>query len=147
MPQIVAAVCYAQLKNAKKIVRRRKMVAKYFSDAIKNSKCLIEQLKPKGRDHTHYTFSARYFKKKNFKWKDLYNSYKSKTGNGFYGACVCPHLEPSIKSYMKTSKGTLPVSEKIQKQIIQFKTNYRDLREAKKNAIELKKILEKIDRQ
>tara|TARA_A100001015_G_C15007290_1_gene721323 strand:- start:788 stop:934 length:147 start_codon:yes stop_codon:yes gene_type:complete len=48
---------------------------------------------------------------------------------------------------LKTSKGTLPVSEKIQKQIIQFKTNYRDLREAKKNANVLKKILEKIDRQ
>ena len=147
MSQIVAAVCYAQLKNAKKIVRRRKRVAEYFRNAIKNSKSLIEQLKPKGRDHTHYTFSARYFEKKNFKWKDLYNSYKSKTGHGFYGACVCPHLEPSIRSQLKTSKGTLPVSEKIQKQIIQFKTNYRDLREAKKNANVLKKILEKIDRQ
>ena len=29
-------------------------------------------------------------------------------------------------------KNFLPVAEKIQKQIMQFKTNYRDMREAKK---------------
>ena len=39
----------------------------------------------------------------------------------------------------------LPVAEKIQKQILQFKTNYRDLNEAKKNAGILKDILENIE--
>ena len=37
MPQIVAAVCYSQLVNVKKIVSKRVKVAKYFSKAIKNS--------------------------------------------------------------------------------------------------------------
>lgn len=162
MPQIVAAVCYAQLKNVKKIVARRIKVANYFSKAIKKSKILIEQKKPINTKHSHYTFAVRLIDNKKIKWKQLYNIYKSKTGHGFYGACVCPHLEPSIKKYMKkygclnckknffnncfcTKKNFLPVAEKIQKQIIQFKTNYRNLNEAKNNANILKKILEDLE--
>ena len=161
MPQIVAAVCYSQLVNVNKIVNRRVEVAKYFSKAIKDSKILIEQYTPKNTKHTHYTFAAKLVNNKKVKWKQLYNIYKSKTGDGFYGACVCPHLEPSIKSHLNkvgskkcnwkkkkcfcTKIGYLPIAEKIQKQIIQFKTNYRDLNVAKKNSKILKTILNQID--
>lgn len=162
MPQIVAAVCYAQLKNAKKIVKRRVEVAKYFSKAINKSKILIEQKKNNLTKNSHYTFACRLINNKKIKWKELYNIYKSKTGHGFYGACVCPHLEPAIRNYMKknrcynckidtvkkcfcTKKNFLPVAEKIQKQIMQFKTNYRDMREAKKNAKKLSNILKIIE--
>ena len=164
MPQIVAAVCYSQLSSARKIVQRRIKVANYFSQAIKKSKILIEQKKPKNTKHSHYTFSARLISSKKNKWKDIYNIYKSKTGHGFYGACVCPHLEPAIINHMKkvgcynckktlskkcycTKKGFLPVAEKIQKQIMQFKTNYRNLDEAKKDANSLKNIINKIENQ
>jgi len=162
MPQIVAAVCYAQLKNVKKIVQKRVKVANYFSEAIKDSKLLIEQKKTKNTNHSHYTFSARLINSKKKKWKDIYKIYKSKTGHGFYGACVCPHLEPAIKNHMRrigcyncrristgcfcTKKGFLPIAEKIQKQILQFKTNYRNLDEAKKNSKILKKLLEEIEK-
>ena len=44
-----------------------------------------------------------------------------------------------------TKKGFLPVAEKIQKQIMQFKTNYRNLDEAKKNAKILKNIINEIE--
>ena len=44
-----------------------------------------------------------------------------------------------------TKKGFLPVAEKIQKQILQFKTNYRNLNEAKKNSKILKKLLREIE--
>jgi perosamine synthetase len=161
MPQIVAAVCYAQLKNVRKIVKRRIKVADYFSLAIKDSNILIEQKKPKNTKHSHYTFSARLVSNEKIKWKEIYNIYKSKTGHGFYGACVCPHLEPSIKTFMKkngcfnckkisagcycTKKGFLPIAEKIQKQIMQFKTNYRNLHEARINAKILNRILKKIE--
>jgi perosamine synthetase len=160
MPQIVAAVCYSQLKNVKKILKKRIKVANYFSRAIKNSNILIEQKKPKNTKHSHYTFSARLINNKRNMWKDIYSIYKAKTGHGFYSACVCPHLEPAIKMHMKrvgcyncqkkstgcycTNKGFLPVAEKIQKQIMQFKTNYRNLNEARKNAKILKQVLNKI---
>ena len=162
MPQIVAAVCYSQLVNVKKIVSKRVKVAKYFSEAIKNSSTLVEQKTPKYCSHTNYTFAAKLIDKK-IKWKNLYNLYKSKTGDGFYGACVCPHLEPSIKSHLNkigcrkckwkknkcfcTVKGYLPIAERIQKQIIQFKTNYRNLNEAKKKANILKRLIRNLENQ
>ena len=75
--------------------------------------------------------------------------YKKLGGDGFYGACVCPHLEPSIMKYLKKSKYThkihTPNAELIQKQIMQFKTNYRDLNEAKEKAMILRLLITKID--
>ena len=161
MPQIVAAVCYSQLVNVKKIVSKRVKVAKYFSKAIENSNILVEQKTPKYCTHTNYTFAAKLVSKK-IKWKKFYNLYKSKTGDSFYGACVCPHLEPSIKSHLNktgcskcnwkkdkcfcTKKGYLPVAEKIQKQIMQFKTNYRDPLIAKKKSLILQKLINGIEK-
>ena len=72
MPQIVAAVCFSQLKNVKKIVNKRVKVAKYFREAIKNSKILIEQKTPRYCSHTNYTFAAKLIDKK-IKWKNVYN--------------------------------------------------------------------------
>jgi perosamine synthetase len=150
MPKIVAAVCYAQLKNYKKIINNRIQVAKIFRDVIKNCDWLLEQKIPKGFKHTHYTFSARYIgqKKFNISWKNFYNQYKKMGGDGFYGACVCPHLEPSLRNFFKKKSwkiNKLNVSEKIQKEIMQFKTNYRNLDEAKKKANILSKLINKIN--
>ena len=48
--------------------------------------------------------------------------------------------------FKPTKKNFLPVAEKIQKQIMQFKTNYRNLNEAKHNAVILKKILNNLEK-
>tara|TARA_B100000131_G_C18083727_1_gene599248 strand:+ start:252 stop:1493 length:1242 start_codon:yes stop_codon:yes gene_type:complete len=150
MPQIVAAVAYAQLKNSKNILKKRINSAKYFRDAIKGCDWLVEQKIPKNCKHSHYTFSVKFLKenlKKKISWKYIYKNYKLLGGDGFYGACVPIYLEPSIKNYLKkkSSVHKLPNVEKIQKQIMQFKTNYRDLDIAKKKALILKKLISKIE--
>ena len=141
MPQIVAAVCLAQLKNAKKIVSKRRNVANIFRKQIKNCNWLIEQKIPKNVKHSHYTFAVKFIKenlKKKVTWKKFYKKYKDFNGDGFYGACVTPHLEPPIKKFFKLKKWKIPKlnnAEKIQKQIMQFKTNYRDLDVAKRKSL------------
>jgi perosamine synthetase len=151
MPNIVAAVCLGQLESYKSIISRRQKVAKLFRNAIEGCSWLVEQKIPVYSSHTHYTFSVRYFGNDYFKlnWKSFYNMYKKLGGDGFYGACVCPHLEPSIMKYLKKSKYThkihTPNAELIQKQIMQFKTNYRDLNEAKEKAMILRLLITKID--
>ena len=149
MPKIVAAVCLAQLQRFNKIINRRVKVAKIFRQAIKNCNWLIEQKIPKGNKHTHYTFSLRYLEMKilGLSGKVFIKNTKKMGGDGFYGACVCPHQEPSIKNFFKKSWKikSLPVSEKIQKEIMQFKTNYRDLETAKRKASILKKLIKKIN--
>ena len=141
MPQIVAAVCLAQLKNAKKIVSKRRNVANIFRKQIKNCNWLIEQKIPKNVKHSHYTFAVKFIKenlKKKVTWKKFYKKYKDFNGDGVYGARVTPHLEPPIKKFFKLKKWKIPKlnnAEKIQKQIMQFKTNYRDLDVAKRKSL------------
>ena len=147
MPQIVAAVCLGQLDSYKSIIARRRKVAAMFRKAIKGCKWLVEQEIPDNVMHTHYTFAVRYLGAKHLKlsWKGFYNKYLKLGGDGFYGACVCPHLEPSIIDYMKSTKYnkkiSTPIAEKIQKEIMQFKTNYRDLEIAQRKAKILKKLI------
>ncbi len=136
MPQIVAAVCLAQLKNANKIVGKRKKVAAIFRKKIKNCSWLVEQKVYKNFEHSHYTFAIKLINK-TIKWKDFYKKYKQLGGDGFYGACVPPHLEPPIKNFFKKNAWKIPKSknaELIQKQIMQFKTNYRNFDLAIKKA-------------
>lgn len=151
MPNIVAAVCLGQLQSYKSIISRRQKAAAIFRQSIHGCDWLVEQGNPKKYSHTHYTFALRYLGEEYFgvPWKRFYNEYKKLGGDGFYGACVCPHLEPSILEYIKKSKYkhkiSTPVAEKIQKQIMQFKTNYRDLETAQIKATILKKLIKKFD--
>ena len=161
MPQIVAAVCYSQLSSVKFIVNRRIQVAKLFRKAIKNCKWIVEQKIQNNVRHTHYTFAFKYLGKEhlNVSWKEFYNKYKSFGGDGFYSACVPINLEPSLVKYFRTncpsdckfkiktkecqciSKNLIPNAFKLQKQIMQFKTNYRNLHEAREKALILKKVI------
>ena len=56
-------------------------------------------------------------------------------GDGFYGSCQVPYLEPVFKSFeingSTYNNGMCPVAESIQSKVMQFKTNYRDLDLAK----------------
>ena len=152
MPNIVAAVALGQLESYKSIISRRQKVAAIFRKTIKNCDWLTEQHIPDNCIHTHYTFAVRYLgdKKLGLPWKSFYNKYLKSGGDGFYGACVCPHLEPSILSYIKNTnykkKISTPIAEKIQKEIMQFKTNYRDLKVAQSKANILKKIIDKLSK-
>ena len=150
MPKIVAAVCLAQLQKYKKIINNRIKVAKIFREAIKNCAWLNEQKIPKGFKHTHYTYSLRYLGNKNLNvsWKEFYKKYKKRGGDGFYGACVCPHQEPSIENFFKKNSWRIkavPTAERIQKEIMQFKTNYRNIDTAHKKANILKKLIKDLN--
>jgi|TARA_Y100000992_G_scaffold270041_1_gene210149 perosamine synthetase len=152
MPNIVAAVSLGQLESYKSIISRRQKVAAIFRKAIKGCNWLQEQNIPNNCTHTHYTFAVRYSGDKHFglSWKSFYNKYLKLGGDGFYGACVCPHLEPSIQQYIKNSgynkKISTPIAEKIQKEIMQFKTNYRDLEIAQQKANILKKLINSLNK-
>lgn len=166
MPQIVAAVCYGQLQRYKEILNKRIEVANIFLSAIKNSKILIPQNYNYKATHSYYTFPVKYLGMEiyNISWKKFYQMYIELGGDGFYSACKPIYLEPSIQAYFKNypsqgknhnkklmkycinNIGKAPITEKIQKQIMQFKTNYRDLNEAKRKANILSKLISIIEK-
>lgn len=149
MPEICAAVGLGQLERLDELVARRQQVAALFLSAIEGCDWLVPQFVPNEFVNSYYTFAVVYHGAYSFglTWKEFYNVYIANGGDGFYGACVIPYLEPALRDFHKVSlKGKCFVAEKLQKQIMQFKTNYRDLSLAKKKANALRNLIESIEK-
>ena len=64
-------------------------------------------------------------------------------GDGFYAPVMIPYLEPSLKYMIKDKNINCPIAENLQQNTMCFKTNYRDLNEAKKQIDILLNLLER----
>jgi len=137
MNDVSAAVALGQLDRIDQIVNRRKEIGQMFLEATADVDWFIPQHTPEGFEHAYYTFSADYRGEEShgISWKSFYKQYKEIGGDGFYGAVAIPYLEPSLigKTYgdIKFESGLCPVAEGLQKRMMCFKTNYRDLDLAK----------------
>ena len=88
-------------------------------------------------------------------WQEFRKEYVEMGGDGYYGAWSVPYLEPVISERtfakrlpavyenVRYEEGLCPTAEKIQKQIMQIKTNYRDLELAKQKADVLHRLIRK----
>ena len=152
MNAISAAVGMAQLERVEHIVARRQACARLFLEAIAGCKWTIPQTVMENIEHSFYTFAIDYRgeSEHGVKWKEFYNRYLEMGGDGFYGCVVTPYLEISMrgKNYggVVMEEGLCPKAELLQKRIMQFKTNYRDLGIAKKKAELLSKLIDIIGR-
>lgn len=152
MNAISAAVGLAQLERAEFIVERRKKSAAIFKAAVENCGWMIPQEAPEGFEHSYYTFAVDYrgLEHRGIKWKDFYNMYVEQGGDGFYGNVAVPYLEPAL--YNKKfgdvilKEGLCPIAEQLQKRIMAFKSNYRDLNVATEKANILSRLIDKIGR-
>jgi perosamine synthetase len=157
MPEFNAAIALAQLENAKKLQQLRVDSASIFLEVIQEADFLIPQKIPENTTHSFYTLGVLYKGKESIgvSWQDFRKAYVESGGDGIYGAWSIPYLEPVMleKKYMKHypemysevvfEEGLCPVAERVQKEIMQFKTNYRDLTLAKKKANILKDVINK----
>jgi perosamine synthetase len=103
---------------------------------------LIPQFVPEGYTNTYYTLGVVYEGDKSIdvSWEEFRKAYINNGGDGIYGAWSVPYLEPMITERqfvkrcpwvyenVKYEKGLCPVAESVQPKIMQFKTNYRDLK-------------------
>ena len=158
MPEFTAAVAYAQLERVDELVKLRQDTAKLFMDVM-TQECdyLIPQYTPEGYENTYYSLGVVYEgeEKTGVSWEDFRKTYVEMGGDGFYGAWSVPYLEPMIADRVfanrlpeiyrdvKYEEGLCPVAERIQKKIMQFKSNYRDLELAKIKADILAKTIRK----
>jgi perosamine synthetase len=151
MSEVSAAVGLAQFERIDAIVERRIAVANIFLKAVQNVEWIVPQFIPKNYKHSHYTFSFEYKGSEllGIRWKEFYNMYVERGGDGFYSACVVPYLEPVFQEHECYKeiykKGMCPTAEDLQKKIMQFKTNYRSLEDAKKKANILKELIINIE--
>jgi len=152
MNPISAAVGLAQFERVEQIVGRRRAVAALFLEAVKGCGWALPQIVPEGYEHSYYTFSIDYRgdAERGVSWKDFYRRYKEKGGDGFYGVCMIPYLEPALRGKtfggVRLDAGLCPKAEAAQQRIMQFKTNYRDLDVAKEKAAILAELIDEIGR-
>jgi len=150
MSEVSAAIGLAQFERIDDIVDRRITVANIFNEAVSGCDWIVPQFIPEGYKHSHYTFSFEYKGNEalGISWKDFYNRYVEMGGDGFYSACIVPYLEPVFQNhecYQEIyTKGMCPVAEDLQKKIMQFKTNYRSLKDAQNKANILKNLITKL---
>ncbi|MBT4370706.1 MAG: hypothetical protein HOD18_09150, partial [Candidatus Marinimicrobia bacterium] len=155
-----AAIAFSQLENAEELHQLRIDSANIFLDVIKEADFLVPQKTPKNCTNSYYTLGVLY--KGDYSigvsWAEFRKAYVDSGGDGVYGAWSIPYLEPVMleRRYVKRcpevydniyyNQGICPVAEKIQKQLMQFKTNYRDLELAKEKAEILRKVIRKFNR-
>ncbi len=155
MPEFTAAVAYAQLERVDELVKLRQETAQIFIEVMKACDFLIPQKTPDGYINSYYSLGTRYLgeEKLGVSWQEFRKKYVEMGGDGYYGAWSVPYLEPVIseRKYAKRlpdvyadirfEEGLCPVAEKVQRQIMQIKTNYRDLELAKQKADILYKLI------
>jgi len=155
-----AAIALAQLERGEDIVGMRIKSAKLFTDVMAESDFLIPQKVPEGCINSYYTLGVLYKGEESIgvSWSDFRKAYIEAGGDGIYGAWSVPYLEPLMKErkYVKRcpwvyenvyyKPGLCPVAERVQKQLMQFKTNYHDIKLAEMKADILHKVIKKFTR-
>lgn len=157
MPEFAAAVASAQLERVEEFVRLRQESAKIFMEAIADCPYMTAQENLPDTINTYYSLGIVYDGEEaiGIPWADFRKEYVEMGGDGFYGAWSVPYLEPvmaegifkkrlpAVYGDIHYEEGLCPHAERVQKKIMQFKTNYRDLDLAKQKAEVLKKLIQK----
>jgi len=113
---------------------------------------MVPQAIPSFCTHSYFTFAVNYGGEaaRSVSWKDFYDRYKAMGGDGFYAAWSVPYLEPALQNRIYAGRvlgpGLCPQAEALQRRLMQFKTNYRDLDVAERKAAILSDLIDSIGR-
>ena len=146
------------MENIDEFVDLRIKSANLFLDALDGCDFLTAQFIPKYSDNSYWALGLKYSGEEKYgvSWFDFRRLYMENGGDGVYGAWSVPYLEPlmqnmtfierypQIYNNLSYQRGLCPVAEKIQKQMMVFKTNYRDIRLARQKAHALSKTIKEI---
>lgn len=158
MPEVAAAIGLAQVERINFFLSKRIQMGNKFRQVIKKRKSdiLINQHIPKKFKHSFYTFPCLFNGKKyGISWQEFRKKFISLGGDGIYAAWQTVNNEPAFKRVRKNGlySGSMKISnsygwgdvknaEKIQKKMMQFTTNQRNLIEMKKQENSLIRVLD-----
>jgi len=158
MPEFNAAIALAQLERLDYLVEMRVKAANMLIEVMSTCDYLKPQKTPTGYTNSYWSLGVVYngFESIGVTWEEFRKAYINEGGDGFYGAWSVPYLEPVIaeRKFVKRcpeiykninyEQGLCPVAERIQPQIMQFKTNYRAPEIIEKKAESLLKTIRKL---
>jgi perosamine synthetase len=162
LPEVAAAIGLAQLERLDEYVARRQAIAAMYGAAIEGCAYLVPQWVPDGTVNSYYTYAMVYEGEASIgvPWVDFRRKYIELGGDGFYAAWQVTYNEPVIRDMAFYGKGCpvhcplyegpriewgpglCPVADRLQPRLMQLKTNYGDLDEAKRKADALRRTIE-----
>ena len=150
MSELQAAVALGQLERAQELVQNRIEVAKIFDEAIKGQTLLKRQAEPEGYKNSYWAYCLVLdTDNPDVDWYRFRDLFQKNGGDGYYAAWKLSYNEPAYQNilqpqegvWQKFDKNLCPNAEYLQKRLIQLKTNYWDLDEARQQAEILKKTI------
>ena len=155
MPELCCAVALAQTENIDTLVQRRIDVANIFSEATREfHDWFVPQKTSPEYVNSYWTWVCRN-EHPSVSWHTLRGAFLESGGHGVYAAWKLTYLEPmfekltllgrerfiSAENIAQYKPGLCPVAERLQKRLMQFKTNYWEISQAYVQAEILHKTL------
>lgn len=143
MSELQAAVALGQLERAEELVAQRVKVAKLFDEVIEESTLFKKQYNPDNCKNSYWAYSmVLKTDKPEIDWYRFRDLFQKNGGDGYYAAWKLSYNEPFFREKVQNMTGVwqeyneklCPNAEYLQKRMVQLKTNYWDLDEAKKQA-------------
>ncbi len=150
MSELQAACALGQIERAEELVARRIEVAKIFDEAIKGQTLLKRQAEPEGYVNSYWSYCLVLdTENPDVDWYKFRDIFQKNGGDGYYAAWKLSYNEPAYQNvlqpidgvWQKFDENCCPNAEYLQKRMIQLKTNYWNLEEAKSQAEILKKTI------
>ena len=150
MSELQAACALGQLERAEKLVQKRIEVANIFDEAIENQNVLKRQVEPEGYKNSYWAYCLVLDTDNPSKdWYTFRDLFQKNGGDGYYAAWKLSYNEPAYQNILQAdprvwqvyNEQCCPNAEYLQKRMIQMKTNYWDIEEAKGQAEILKKTI------
>lgn len=150
MSEVQAAVALGQVERAKELVENRLNVARIFDQVIEGSMLFKRQAEPEGYTNTYWSYSMVLNTDDPGKeWYSFRDLFQKNGGDGYYAAWKLSYFEPLFLNEIQEmpgvhqhyAQGLCPNAEFLQPRMVQLKTNYWDLDEAKKQADILQKTI------
>lgn len=150
MSELQSAVALAQVERINELVKNRLEVAKIFDEAIAGSALVKRQVEPEGVTNSYWSYSVVLnTQNPDVDWYKFRDLFQKNGGDGYYAAWKLSYNEPLFQNIIQNMPGVwqmynenlCPISEYLQPRMIQLKTNYWDLDEARQQAAILKKTL------
>jgi perosamine synthetase len=155
MPELCCAVALAQTENIDALVQRRIDVANIFSEATREfHDWFVPQKTGPEYVNSYWTWVCRN-EHPSVSWHTLRDAFLENGGHGVYAAWKLTYLEPmfekltllgrerfiSAENIALYKPGLCPVAERLQKRLMQFKTNYWNIDQAVEQAETLRATL------
>ncbi len=150
MSELQAACALGQLERLNELVDNRVAVAKIFDEVLLNQNLLKRQVEPDGYKNSYWSYSmVLNTENPDDDWYRFRDLFQKNGGDGYYAAWKLSYNEPAYQDILQKQEGVwqtynaelCPNAEYLQKRMIQLKTNYWDLDEARKQAEILDKTI------